>query len=90
MLLGVLSQESTRHDELVTRMERLDESMSELKAIVEAAAVSIRKLGMASIASSAMLKDDGKSPDEIANRQILDHVEEALKVAPGLLKHHNT
>lgn len=89
MLLGVIEREGREKDEIVTRMIGLEESVAELRHLIQEASRTVNQLCMASVASSALLKDDPKESREVASRAILDHIEEAMRVAPGLLKRHS-
>ena len=75
-------------EELLNRLAALEQSVSKSQAAYGEAIESIARLCMASVASSALLSDDGKSSNDVARKQILDHIEEAMKIAPGLLKIH--
>jgi len=75
-------------EEGLNRLEALEQSVGDFQLSLRASLDLISKLCMASIASSALLSDDGKSTNEVARKQILDHIEEAMKISPGLLKIH--
>lgn len=87
-LLGVLGQEGQRHEELVARLMVLEQAVADLRTGIEESLSLVNRLCMASIVSSALLKDDGKASDQEANKQILAHIAESIELSPGLLKHH--
>lgn len=70
---------------LPTVAASLERQMADLAANVKSQVSGIQALAAASVASSAMLLDDGKSPPEAIAKEIEDHIGRAVAFAPEVV-----
>ena len=70
---------------LPTVASSLERQMADLAAIVKSQVSGIQALAAASVASSAMLLDDGRSPPEAIAQEIEDHIGRAVAFAPEVV-----
>lgn len=88
LIMTALGGSSPQHEELVNRMMVLEATIAELKHTSESQMQKLIHLTMAALASSAMLKDDGKGSDDEGNRKVLDHIASSIAASPSILKLH--
>ena len=88
LILRAMSESSPEHQELMNRVLVLEETLTEVRVHFEKQSDKLMRLTMAALASSAMLRDDGKGSDEEANQRILSHIAESIAASPGILKIH--
>ena len=77
---------STTFVDLLSQLaESLERKMADLAATVDERISGVQALAAASVASSAMLLDDGKSPAAEVAKAIEDHIGRAVAFAPEVV-----